>query len=99
MITKYLCEFCKQEFGDMNQCWDHEDAHVKPTAREVKPVSYVPPEDSLCPSDCDPRPYPLDIKVPMSDGAEVQYTFERIISSPLAANIAPEVTEQGMVTI
>lgn len=105
MITKYVCELCGEEFTDFQQALNHEyhdKAHVRPGVYQVKPLRYLPKDVSCCSELDDPRPYPLDISVPMTDGALVQYTFDRIItpapppepeSEDVDGQIKPEVTE------
>ena len=71
----YVCELCEEEFSDWDECWAHEDAHIKPDVYGITPMNYLPPKNGEV-----PQPYPLDIRVPMRDGAMVQYTFDRIIT-------------------
>ena len=89
MITKYICEFCGEEFSDFHEALNHEADHVRPDNYLTKPLRYLSKSKDV---DCvinDPRPYPLDIAVPMNDGALVQYSFVGIITPA----IKPEVTE------
>jgi hypothetical protein len=104
VITKYICEFCGEEFTDFQQALDHEyhdKVHIGPDVyQQVKPLRFLPKDVSCCSETDDPRPYPLDISVPMADGALVQYTFDRVITpapSPepeeAEEQVQPEVTE------
>ena len=99
MITKYICELCGEEFSDFHEALNHEADHVRPDNYLTKPLRYLSKD-----VDCvinDPRPYPLEIAVPMNDGALVQYTFDRVITpapSPEPVRIiryrAPEEAEE-----
>jgi len=103
VITKYICELCGEEFTDFQQALDHEyhdKVHIGPDVYQVKPLRYLP-KDAHCVIN-DPRPYPLDIAVPMNDGALVRYSFVGIItpapppepeSEDVDGQIKPEVTE------
>jgi hypothetical protein len=109
VITKYICELCGEEFTDFQQALDHEyhdKVHIGPDVYQVKPLRFLPKDVSCCSETDDPRPYPLDISVPMADGALVQYTFDRVITpapSPepeealvvvrIEEQVQPEVTE------
>jgi len=91
VITKYICELCGEEFTDFQQALDHEyhddKVHIGPAVYQVKPLRFLP-KDAHCIIN-DPRPYPLEIAVPMNDGALVRYSFVGIITPA----IKPEVTE------
>jgi len=109
VITKYICELCGEEFSDFQQALDHEyhdKVHIGPAVYQVKPLRFLPKDVSCCSETDDPRPYPLEIAVPMADGALVQYTFDRVITpapSPepeealvvvrIEEQVQPEVTE------
>ena len=85
--TLYICELCNEEFSDFHEALNHEANHVRPDNYLTKPLRYLP-KDAHCIIN-DPRPYPLEIAVPMADGALVQYSFVGIITPA----IKPEVTE------
>lgn len=74
----YVCELCEKEFSDWDECWTHEEAHIKPVAYGVKPFNYLPP-NHLSHGE-DPQPYPFNVRVPMNDGALIQYTFDQVIT-------------------
>lgn len=83
MIVKYYCELCGEEFLDHGEALSHEfhdEVHVRPNVYRVKPLKYLPPKSAH--SGNDPRPYPVDVAIPMADGALVQYTFKRVITPP-----------------
>ena len=98
--TLYICELCNEEFSDFHEALNHEADHVRPDNYLTKPLKYLP-KDAHCMIN-DPRPYPLDIAVPMNDGALVRYSFVGIItpapppepeSEDVDGQIKPEVTE------
>lgn len=98
--TLYICELCGEEFENFHKALDHEASHIRPDNYLVKPLRYLSKDVSCCSELNDPRPYPLDISVPMNDGALVQYTFDRIIvpapqlePEDAEEQIKPEVTE------
>lgn len=94
MITFYKCEKCGQVYDSWDKCFYHEQDHIVPEAYAVKAGTYLPddyPTDEiLC---ADPRPYPLDINVPMTDGALVQYTFNRVIAPALETSLEAAANE------
>lgn len=77
----YQCEKCLKIFDTWKECFDHEDnAHVEPDSYRVKPIRYLSDDVECCGCGPNPHIYPLDIHVPMSNGAVVQYTFDRVIT-------------------
>ena len=96
--TLYICDLCDEEFSDFHEALNHEADHVRPDNYLTKPLRYLSKD-----VDCiinDPRPYPLEIAVPVNDGALVQYSFVGIITpapSPepeeAEEQVQPEVTE------
>lgn len=73
MKTIYICDLCGKQFNDWEECWDHEKNHITPEAYSVKPVSYISDNG-------EPVTYPMDINVPMTDGALIQYIFYKIVT-------------------
>lgn len=67
MKTVYVCEYCGLEFTNFDECFEHENkGHIKPYY--TKPVRYSPENPT----------YPEVVRIEMSDGVVVEYTYSRI---------------------
>lgn len=84
MITIYKCETCGAEFDDWDKIVAHEEKHVNPIAYKVTSLRHIP-DHAECNPEQDPRPYPLAISVPMTDGAVVKYTFDRVLQGVIGS--------------
>lgn len=76
MKTIYECDKCGMRFDKFDDCHDHERNHVY--AIRTEELDYN--RDELL----EGGPYPLHVKLKMTDGAEVVYGFVAIHKQPRA---------------